>query len=225
MSIKLAVFDFDGTLVKKDTLPFLLSLWRKFGYSKQKYYKVYFSLVLLYIKYKLGIESKLSREEMKLIAVDKFSNLFEGMAEQEIEEYFLRCSEVIKDTLNEHVVTEVLSAKTNGYYTVLLSGTYDYVLNYIGDYLGINTVIGTKINFNNGIYDSSRKSEIFSGIKKLEAINKYFNKEQINWKESISFADSYSDVHLLRAFGNAVVVNPDNKLKEEAEKSNWKIIN
>lgn len=225
MSVKLAVFDFDGTLVKKDTLPFLLSLWKKFGYSKDKYYKVFISLVLLYIKYKLGIENKLSREEMKLIAVDKFNNLFEGMTEQEIKEYFLKCSEVIKDTLNEQVVTEVLNAKTNGYNTVLLSGTYEYVLNYIGDYLGINTVIGTKINFSNGVYDPSKKLEIFSGIKKLDIISKYFNKEQINWKESISYADSYSDIHLLRAFGYAVAVNPDNKLRIEANNNNWKIIN
>ena len=31
--MKLAIFDFDGTISPQDTLPFLLKQWKKFGYS------------------------------------------------------------------------------------------------------------------------------------------------------------------------------------------------
>lgn len=35
--MKLAIFDFDGTLVPKDALPFVLAQWKKQNYSKIKY--------------------------------------------------------------------------------------------------------------------------------------------------------------------------------------------
>jgi phosphoserine phosphatase len=47
--VKLAIFDFDGTLFLEDTLPFLLKQWAKFGYSKLKLGIVYASLARLYV--------------------------------------------------------------------------------------------------------------------------------------------------------------------------------
>ena len=42
--LKLAIFDFDGTLVPKDSLPFVLDQWKEQKYLKTKYYRTYFSL-------------------------------------------------------------------------------------------------------------------------------------------------------------------------------------
>jgi len=48
--MKLAIFDFDGTLFPVETLPFLLSQWKKLKYSKTRYYKTYIFLMPLYLK-------------------------------------------------------------------------------------------------------------------------------------------------------------------------------
>lgn len=220
--MKLAIFDFDGTLFPKDTLPFLLTQWKNLNYSKSKYIGTYASLISLYIKYKLGLESKLSREQMKLIALERFSKIFKDMTEQELKEYFYKCSGELQSMLNKSIVAEVKDARSNGYHTVLMSGSYDYLLYNISEYLQFDTVIGTKVYFNNNIYDSSRKLEIISGELKLKKIREKF--ESIDWKSSRAYADSYSDIHILKSVGEPIAVNPDTRLKAIAADMNWRII-
>ncbi|MFZ7133169.1 MAG: HAD family hydrolase [Eubacteriales bacterium] len=220
--MKLAIFDFDGTLFPKETLPFLLMQWKKLHYSKSKYIKTYVSLITLYIKYKLGIESKFSREQMKLMAVGKFNKIFEDLTEQEIKEYFDKSAKALEGLLNKSVVSEVEAAREDGYHTVLLSGSYEYLLNNIGDYLKFDTVIGTKVYFNKNLYDSSKEPEIYSGESKLKKIYKEF--KSIDWEASRAYADSYSDIYLLQSVGQPVAVNPDTKLKTIAIELDWRII-
>lgn len=222
--MKLAIFDFDGTLFPKDTLPFLLSQWKKLKYSRVKYFKTYISLISLYIKYKSGIESKLSREQMRLIAVGKFNNIFSGMTEQELMQYFTNCSKEIKGLLNESVVCEVKKAKLDGYHTVLLSGSYYYLLKDIGDYLQFDTVIGTEMHFKDNLFDLNKELEIISGALKIEKVYEYFSNKSVDWKASRAYADSYSDIHILKTVGQPVAVNPDAKLESIATQMNWRII-
>jgi FMN phosphatase YigB (HAD superfamily) len=102
--MKLAIFDFDGTLFPKDTLPFLLSQWKELKRSRFTYYKTYLSMVPLFIKYKLEIVTKLSREQMKVLAVRKFNHVFSGMTEKELMAFFAVCSQKVVETLNESIV-------------------------------------------------------------------------------------------------------------------------
>lgn len=220
--MKLAIFDFDGTLFPNDTLPFLLKQWRRLNYSKTKYIVTYISLISLYIKYKSGIKSKFSREQMKLIAVEKFNKIFDNMTEEEFNEYFYKCSKELEGLLNKSIVSEVKDANSNGYHTVLLSGSYDHLLKYIGDFLSIDTVIGTKVHFNKNIYDSSKQLEIISGELKLKKIHEAF--EFVDWEASCAYADSYSDIHILESVGQPIAVNPDTKLKTVAIEQHWRII-
>ena len=222
--MKLAIFDFDGTLFRKDTLPFLLFQWRKLKYSRAKYFKTYFSLIFLYIMYKSGMKSKYSREQMKLIAVEKFNDIFAGMTQQEVTDYFLNCSKEIAGLLNESVVSEVKKVRSDGYHTILLSGSYFNLLNNIGQYLEFDTVIGTKMHFSNGLFDSNKPFEIISGALKLEKVRECFKDQSVDWEASMAYADSYSDIHILESVGQPIAVNPDAKLKSIAERMNWRII-
>ncbi len=85
--MKLAIFDFDKTLLQVDTLPFLLGRWRSFGYSWIKYYKVFFSIVFLYIQYKTGI-TRLTKSEMKTMAIMRFNKVFKNMTEEQVKGFF-----------------------------------------------------------------------------------------------------------------------------------------
>ncbi len=222
--MKLAIFDFDGTLFCEDTLLFLLNQWKKQRKSILKYFRVFGSLVPLSIKYKLGIKSKLSKEEMKALAVKKFNNIFIGMTEKDIKDYFYQCSIDIKDLLNKSIVEELEEARKSGYHTVLLSGSYEHLLKYIGDALGIDTVIGTKMNFTNELFDKNKEINIISGSLKLEKINEHYGEQSIEWESSCAYADSYSDIHILKSVGQPIAVRPDDQLKAIAGKENWKII-
>jgi HAD superfamily hydrolase (TIGR01490 family) len=222
--MKLAIFDFDGTLFLKDTLPFLLSKWKHLNCSRVTYYKTVLSLIPLFLKYKLETTSKLSREQIKQLAVRKFNKLFHGRSEQELMAYFAICAKDMEGLLNENVVVEVEKAKAAGFHTVLLSGTYLYLLKSIGDYLGFATVIGSEMHFKNGLYDHTKEFQPLIGDLKLSKIQEVFGKEAVDWEASRAYADGYSDLGLLLKVGNPVAVRPDCKLKAVAVEKKWRII-
>ncbi len=222
--MKIAIFDFDGTLFPSDTLRFLLSYWKKERYSKFKYYKTYISLMGMFMIYKVRIKFNISSQEMKNKALQSFNNIFTGMNEDEVVNYLNNCAEGIIKFLNPKVVEEVRKAKKEGYHLVLLSGTYELLLRKVADYLEIDTVIATKMYFKNGLFDQYTKLDIISGSKKLEQFNKYFKDINVDLELSLAFADSYSDIHILKTVGQAVVVNPDDKLREIAIENDWRII-
>ncbi|MDF2686557.1 MAG: phosphoserine phosphatase, partial [Clostridia bacterium] len=220
----LAIFDFDGTLFPKDTLPFLLEQWKELKYSKAKYYKTYSSVILLYIQYKLGINFKLTREEMRLAGFKKFNIIFKGMTTEEVNKFFYEASNVIKYLLNKNVLSEVEKCRSEGFHLVLLSGAHLSLLKYIGEYLKFDTVIGSELKYSNNIFDPDKDIEVISGKMKQKKIQAYFKAQPIAWNLSRAYADSYSDIPLFELIGQPITVNPDNKLKEIAIEKNWKII-
>lgn len=222
--MKLAIFDFDGTLFPKDTLPFLLTQWKQLKCSRFKIYRTYLAFIPLFFQYKLGIFTKLSREQMKIQAVRKFNTIFDGMTEQDLNDFFLSCSQKIARQLNQTVVQEVKRAQDEGFHTVLLSGTYNNLLQNISKHLEIDTAIGSEMYFSNGLFDSQSEPEIVIGDLKLKKIYECFGKEQVDWGASRAYADGYSDLDLLQAVGQPILVNPDAELKEVAINKKWKII-
>ncbi|KUO63092.1 MAG: hypothetical protein APF84_11230 [Gracilibacter sp. BRH_c7a] len=222
--MKLAIFDFDGTLFPKDTLPYLLTRRKYLKCSRFTIYKIYISLIPLFFQYKLGLFAKLSREEMKLQAVRKFNPIFNGMNEQELKDFFMICSQEVQGLFNKSVLKEVQKARDEGFHTVLLSGTYHEFLQNIGDQLEFDTVIGSQMYFNHGKYDSKKETEIVIGDLKLKKIIERFGYEEVDWEASRAYADGYSDLKLLQAVGQPIVVNPDAKLKAVAIDKKWMIL-
>lgn len=223
--MKVAIFDFDRTLFPKDTIPYLLSQWYKLKYSRTKLMKVYLYLLPAYIKYKLGIGSKLSKENARQLAVRGFNDLFRGMTKEEVENYFILASESIKKILNSSVVEEIVKAKSKNMHTVIISGAYTPLLKNIGNYLEIDTIIGTDLYYtDDGFYDFNKELSVIKGEKKVVMIKDFFKDVEIEWDESYVFTDSIRDVELLKLVGNPVAVNPDQDLKSIAKDLDWKIL-
>lgn len=222
--MKLAIFDFDGTLFMQDTLPFLLKLWRRFKYSRSRLFCVYLSLAGIFLKYKLGVHSARQLERGAKAVMRKFTRLFAGMSKEQVESFFDRSAEEIKKDLNKDVVEEAARAKRQGCHTVLLSGCFEYLLEAIGKPLGIDTVIGTRINYKNGRVFLKRPLDVVYGPEKISRLRALFDTESIEWPDSFAYADSVSDIPVLQLVGNPVAVNPDAGLKRKAEESGWRIL-
>ncbi len=60
---------------------------------------------------------------------------------------------------------------------------------------------------------------------KVEIATEQAAKEKIDLKDCYFYADSIHDIHLLSNVGKPFVVNPDRKLKKEAAKHDWPILN
>jgi HAD superfamily hydrolase (TIGR01490 family) len=219
--MKLAIFDFDGTLFPRDTLPFLLKQWQRFGYPRMKRYGIYLSVSGLYFRYKLG---KGSREDIRKEGMRKFTRIFAGMGKKDFRDFLQRCSVPILPELDAEIVQEVRKAREAGYYTVLLSGCYETFLKYVGEALGIDTVIGTEMRYKNGCVDLKTPMQIVSGEVKTERLRAYFEDKEVNWKASSAYADSISDINILMMVGKPVAVRPEKELRKVAERKGWRIM-
>jgi phosphoserine phosphatase len=118
----------------------------------------------------------------------------------------------------------VRKAKAAGFHTVLLSGCYETFLKYVGEALGIDTVIGTEVHYKHGCVDLKTPMQIVSGEIKTERLRAYFADKEVNWKGSTAYADSMSDIDILIMVGKPVAVNPEPELRRIAEHKEWRII-
>jgi len=221
--MKVAIFDFDGTLFPLETIPFLISQYRKQGYGTLKVIKLYMGIMPLLVKYKVfkSIDKEMFRES----AVYEFLKLFHFMSEIEVKGFFDKNIDFMFNSLTKEVVDEVIKAKEDGFETVLLSGCFTGILNPIGKRLGFDHIIGTQLRFNNkdnNLYDVHQQVDVIAGARKAEVMIPFLKNYDL--KASKAFADSYYDREVLELVGIKVAVNPDNQLNAIAKKNNWTIL-
>ena len=220
--MKLAVFDFDGTLMKADSLPFLLKIWGSLGYPRYKQWLMYVRIGGLYIRYKLGLNGRMSKETMKKTAFQKFTRIFSGMNKQQIHGFFKDAALRIMPELNEQVISEIEKVKRQGFHTVLLSGFYHELLELIAQQTGIESVLGTKMHYNGVQVDAKKKMTIRTGQDKVERILEEF--ADADYEQSCAYADSISDLGLLEMVGTPVAVCPDSGLRQIAADRGWRVM-
>lgn len=206
----IAIFDFDGTLIKRDSM--VLFFLRYFNFSWKNILNL-FQLALETIKFFLKIYSQKQYKEKFLNLVINSSKIKdpEKIADG-FSEYLLRL--VFKDAKKE-----ISKLKENGFELVLLSASPDFYLEKIKDSLGFSKLICTKTNMKNGKITIC--GEDCYGENKIKMLLDEYKKEDINWEESYCFADNKSDRHLLGLFGNAYIVNNKRFGKDN---SNFKLL-
>lgn len=220
--MKLAIFDFDGTLLRKDTLPCLGEEWIRQSRSKYRYIKTYMAIAPILLFYKAGF---LSRERMKYLALTRFNRLFKNMTRKEINNFFHEAYPGLKSLFNKMVIKEIKAAQEQGYHCVLLSGAYNDLLRIVAEDLKITTVMGFELYFcSDGKVNCKEKISFVDGRKKLHLLQKAFSQTEIDWKASRAYGDSYTDVLIMDLVGEPVAVNPDPGLLAYAENHNWRII-
>ncbi len=222
--MKLAVFDFDGTLFPKDTLPFLLKQWRIQKMSRLKLITISAAVGGMYMRYKLGLYTGLSREHIRRKAMQRFTPIFNRMSKKDVDAFFERCANLILPQLNTDVLSEMKKAKAEGFHTVLLSGGYQRLMDFVGASLGFDTVIATALHYNDGRVDAHQPLDIVCGDDKASHLRDTFGAKEVDWRASVAYADSLSDLSILNLVGTPIAVNPDPELKIEAEKAGWRLL-
>lgn len=217
--MKIAIFDFDGTLYPYETLPFLCKQLK--NKSRFTFYRVMTILVFLYVVYKIKI---ISGEAIKEKALFTFMKSFRNYREEEINDFFRNVYEIMKEDLNPEVVKEAEFLKASGYMLVVVSGACKPLVQFLGEGLGFDLVVGTEFPFKEGIFKAEKDITYISGTNKAAALLKTLPSEEINFKESFAFADSYSDINILEMVGNPVAVNPERELYKLAVEKNWRVM-
>lgn len=219
--MRVAIFDFDGTLYAKETFTLLMNHLKEHPIYKSKYNRFYRSIVPPYIatKLKLYPSSKMKERSMQL-----YLNAFEGLSEQELNSFFGELTEKMQKDFNEEVVSRLQQHQEENIHILLVSGAYTPFLHRVTEGISFNHIIGTSIVYKENIVDLQTPIKHINGTRKTENILQALKGQQIDWENSFAYGDSYSDLPVLELVGNPVAVKPEEKLLGVAKERGWEII-
>lgn len=196
----IAVFDFDGTLIKEDSMVIFFRRYYKFSWVN-----IGILLLLLWetIKFFMKISSQKQFKE-------KFINIvISSIKNKSLEIIIPDFSKFLLTKISLDALSEINKLKEKGYEIILLSASPDFYLNQIKEALGLSKLICTQTRLKDGKIIIT--GDNCYGKNKIIRFLEQYPKDSIDWQNSYCFTDNESDLGLLSLFGNSFVVN-NNKL-------------
>lgn len=216
--MKYAIYDFDGTLLQTQTVPFILRHWQASSLPKTEYKKTKHAIIFRYVLMKLKVFG-IRYDDFRYWAMGKVGQLFSTVSIEQLSQFLDELFVASKSLLHKKVVKQILKDKQDGFHTILLSGNFDVFLERYR-VLGFDDILGTQL------FDHQAKVfktiTILSADQKVSAILKKF--PSIQWDKTKAFSDSYADIELLNKVKEAICVTPDKRLLKAAKVNQWRVI-
>ncbi|AQQ53978.1 HAD family hydrolase [Planococcus lenghuensis] len=219
--MRAAIFDFDGTLYAGETFDLLMNHLKYHPTHKNRYQKFYRAIMPPYIGYKLKLVPEAVMREKSMQA---YLSAFHQLSETELTDYFREVADKMKDNLNQEVKKRMEKHAEQGDFVMLVSGAFTPLLDAVTADLPVDRVIGTQVSYPNGILDKRSPVRHIQSERKIEEIKAALGDREIDWNDSFAYSDSVSDLPILELAGNAVAVQPDERLRTIASKRGWEIL-
>jgi len=94
----------------------------------------------------------------------------------------------------------------------------------IADRLGVEHLIGCEAELKDGRYTGKPEGVPSFGEGKVQRIKAWCAEHQVSLEGAVFYSDSHNDLPLLREVEQAIAVDPDDLLREEAQQCDWEII-
>ena len=116
--------------------------------------------------------------------------------------------------------------QAQGHRVVLVSGTFQPLLETIAARLGVGECVGTLVEVRNGRYTGRALPPACLGPGKAVRLRQYLAAPGavIDLTQSFAYADGEWDIPVLELVGHPVAVYPDGGLLAEARKRGWRVI-
>ncbi len=222
----MALFDLDGTLCSGRIWEGFLRYYLVHKHKKKTAWILAFwaeHLPLWLLK-----RCKLINEEkFRSKWIEDLSGMLKETSREEALQFFHWVSDnYIFTSLRSDIVDILKQHKQSGRMIVIVSAAFSELLEIVGQELGIPTVIGTKAEVIDGIYTGKIIKPACSGRNKVKLVQEFINQSglEIDLSSSFAYADSFSDIPLLKLVGNPVATYPDRALRQFAKDNNWQIL-
>jgi len=217
--MNLALFDLDNTLLTSDSD----FEWSQFLIEKQVLdRKAYESRNLeFYEQYKTGTLDIHQFLDFQLQPLSRYSRIQldnwhnEFMAKKIMPQIAPGAYKLI----NKHML--------GGDLCIIITATNRFVTEPIAKTLGINNLIATEPDQENGEFNGQVLGVPCFREGKITRLEGWLDEHNLTWLsflESWFYSDSLNDIPLLNKVTNPVAVDPDSTLKKYAKKNNWPII-
>jgi HAD superfamily hydrolase (TIGR01490 family) len=212
---KLSVFDLDRTLIRiNSSFIYCITLCCKGAVP----FSYLFASIYYYFRHRF---CKMSLEHLHRSV---FNKLLRGLPKEVLESHVEDFVEQkISRSLHVPTFERLKLAQKEGQYTVILSNSPSFLVRAIAEYFGVDEWKSTEY-----AVDKDQKichiSSLMQGEDKARCALQIAERWNISKDSITAYSDSYFDLPLLLAAGNAVAVNPDKKLREVALKQHWEIL-
>jgi len=219
-----AVFDFDGVLFKGH-------FWQ--GVVKHHIkHKIKLLSVSTYLAthFPLGLVGQfkiLSEEAYKVRWGEDLATLFKGFKKEEgLRIFDWISSNYIMKSLRLDIMALLERHRREGNVVILLSGTFNDFLETIKQKLGVDYIVGTKLEVINNVYSGRIVKPLCLGMNKARLLKEFISQAQLNidLRLSFAYADGILDAPVLEMVGNPVATYPDKKLLNLAQRRGWQTI-
>ena len=210
---KLAIFDIDYTITKKETL---MELFKYVIKKDKKNLRFLPRAIYCGIMYAIGIYDERKVKETFLRFID-------GIKEEELAELVKEFYDGrLKNILYDDALKMIKKLKNEGYDIYLISASPEFYVNEFYNIKEVDKVIGTKFGFENGTFVRKMVGNNCKGEEKVRRLKEVLKDEKIevDFKESYMFSDSLSDKPLLDLVGKPYLINY--KKNHDIEILRWK---
>lgn len=210
---KLAIFDVDFTLTKKETL---MELYKFVVFKNFKNIRFLPRALFSGLMYSVKVYDEKRVKESFLKFIDK---IHEEDLDNLAKEYY---SKVLKKILYKDAIDMIKKLKNEGCKIYLISASPEFYLKELYDIKEVDVIIGTKFRVENGFFARKMDGLNCKGEEKVRRLKEYLqaNNIEVDYKNSYMFSDSLSDKPLLDLVGNPYLINY--KKKNDFKVLNWK---
>lgn len=211
---KLAIFDVDYTLTKRETLlEFYLFMIKK----KPKLIIYLPKNAISAFLFMIGIFTAKTAKE-------NFISFIDGIEENEMKNYVKEFyHKRLSHILYVDAINTMKKLKSEGYKIFLISASAEFYLNEFYNLKEVDKVIGTRFTREAGKYRRKIVGENCKGEEKVKRLMEVLKEEKIevDFKSSYMYSDSLSDMPLFKLVGHPYLVNPKKK-DDNIEALKWK---
>jgi HAD superfamily hydrolase (TIGR01490 family) len=147
-----------------------------------------------------------------------------GMAVSDLEDLGPAVLEGVLPRVYPEMLDEVRSHRKAGRPTFIVSAAGSYVVEELARELEMDGGVGTGYEIRDGAFTGELDGPFMYGKGKVAAIERLAEELGIDLGVSYAYSDSASDLPMLRAVGNPVVVNPDAALLAVARSEGWRVM-
>ena len=214
-SVRLAVLDVDHTLVDGST-----AFW--FGYHLVRRRQIPWTMLVRGAWW--GVKHRTGYIDADTVMQGSASHL-RDMPREHIDR-------MVEQAFERHVRHRIFSqarelvrrCDERGVDTLLLSASGAPMVRQVALELGVPNHIGNQLEMQDGVATGRLLRPYAYGEGKVEFLMRYLENRDVQLSECAGFADSRSDLSLLRSLGSPHAVNPDRTLREEARAKAWPIL-
>ncbi len=170
-----------------------------------------------HLRYRLRGTTDARTEEVLRVARD----LITGVPVRSLERLNPEVMAAILPRVYPQMLEEVYAHQDAGRATFIVSAAGNGVVSSLSQVLGMDGGIGTAYEAADGVFTGRFDGPFVYGAGKVTAMEAFAADHGIDLADSYAYSDAVSDLPMLRAVGNPVVVNPDPELARIAREEGW----